>query len=209
MAQHPGPPSRRDRQQQTRHALVSAAREAFAEEGFHRANLEQIAHRAGYSKGAVYSNFEGKAALFLAVLDANLSTAEGEGWDPFEGPGAREVHAGAEGLSDQEMEQLTTGFALATLEFVAVAARDQELAADLRARMRTLLDAYITVARRERATSDELSAEQTGALLAALSQGAGFLQLAAETVLDRPLLQEGMRRIIGAGPDGAAQQDRG
>lgn len=205
MAQHPGPPSRRDRQQQTRRALVTAAREAFAEEGYHGANLEQIAHRAGYSKGAVYSNFEGKAALFLAVLDANLSTAQGEGWEPFEEPGAREIHAGAERLSEQEMEQMTTGFALATLEFVAVAARDQELAADLRTRMRTLLDTYVTVARREQATDDGLSAEQAGALLAALSQGAGFLQLAAETVLDRPLLEEGMRRITGGGPDRAAE----
>lgn len=205
MAQHPGPPSRRDRQQQTRHALVSAAREAFAEEGYHRANLEQIAHRAGYSKGAVYSNFDGKAALFLAVLDANLSTAEEEGWDPFEGSGLREVHAGVEGLTGPEIEQLTTGFALATLEFVAVAARDQELAADLRARMSMLLDAYITVARREQATDDQLSAEQTGVLLAALSQGAGFLQLAAETALGRPLIEEGMRRIIGHDPDRAAE----
>ena len=197
MSPHPAPPSRRDRQQQTRHALVGAAHESFAEEGYHRANLEQIAHRAGYSKGAVYSNFTGKASLFLAVLDANLSAAAQEGWDPFRDSDAQ---PGAEGLSAQQQETLSTGFALATLEFVAVAARDESLRPDLQSRLRTLLDAYVEVARRERAPGGALADEQMGALLAALVQGAGFLQLAGTTVLDRSLLEEGMRRITGEGP---------
>ena len=44
---------------------------AFLERGFHGASLDEIAEEAGYSKGAVYSNFAGKDDLFLAVLDAN------------------------------------------------------------------------------------------------------------------------------------------
>jgi AcrR family transcriptional regulator len=38
----------------------------------HGASLDEIAERAGYSKGAVYSNFAGKDELFLAVLDAQF-----------------------------------------------------------------------------------------------------------------------------------------
>ena len=50
----------------------------FSRDGYHGASLEEIADTAGFSKGAVYSNFGGKAELFLAVLDHNLSTLRGE-----------------------------------------------------------------------------------------------------------------------------------
>jgi AcrR family transcriptional regulator len=41
----------------------------FLERGFHGASLEEISARAGFSTGAVYSNFASKDDLFLAVLD--------------------------------------------------------------------------------------------------------------------------------------------
>jgi AcrR family transcriptional regulator len=58
-----------ERKQRTRGELVSTARTVFLERGFHGASLDEIAERAGYSKGAVYSNFASKDDLFLAVLD--------------------------------------------------------------------------------------------------------------------------------------------
>lgn len=63
--------SRTERKEQTRGDLVAAARHVFVERGFHRASLDEIALEAGYTKGAVYSNFADKDALFLAVLDAH------------------------------------------------------------------------------------------------------------------------------------------
>lgn len=42
----------------------------FLRDGFHGASLTQIAEDAGYTFGAVYSNFQNKEELFLAVLDA-------------------------------------------------------------------------------------------------------------------------------------------
>ena len=72
MTDLPDPISRRDRQRQTREAIVFAARAAFAEAGYHGARLDRIARAAGFSKGAVYSNFAGKAELFLAVLDKDI-----------------------------------------------------------------------------------------------------------------------------------------
>ena len=61
-----------ERKHQTRTELVATARELFLELGFHGASLDLIADRAGYSKGAVYSNFASKDDLFLAVLDAHF-----------------------------------------------------------------------------------------------------------------------------------------
>jgi AcrR family transcriptional regulator len=48
--------------------VLRAAREVFEELGYHRASTDLIARRAGYSKGALYSNFAGKDDLFLALL---------------------------------------------------------------------------------------------------------------------------------------------
>jgi AcrR family transcriptional regulator len=65
--------SRQDQKQQTRAGLVAAAREVFLRCGFHGASLEEISEQAGYTKGAVYSNFAGKDELFLAVMDAHAA----------------------------------------------------------------------------------------------------------------------------------------
>jgi AcrR family transcriptional regulator len=61
--------SRGDSKAQTRADLLGAARRVFVERGFHAATLDDIAEAAGYTKGAVYSNFRGKDDLFLALLE--------------------------------------------------------------------------------------------------------------------------------------------
>ena len=62
--------SRSQRQEQTRAQLLDAALRVFLRRGFHGASLDEIAEEAGYTTGAVYSNFKGKDDLFLAVLEA-------------------------------------------------------------------------------------------------------------------------------------------
>jgi AcrR family transcriptional regulator len=59
------------RRQQTRDHLLAAASQVFAERGFHGASLDEVAAVAGFSKGAVYSNFKNKEDLFLALFKAN------------------------------------------------------------------------------------------------------------------------------------------
>src|SRR5690242_18728785 len=60
---------RAERKERTKSELVDAARTVFLRRGFHRASLDEIAEEAGYTKGAVYSNFEGKDDLFLAAFE--------------------------------------------------------------------------------------------------------------------------------------------
>jgi AcrR family transcriptional regulator len=62
--------TRAERQQQTRAELLAAAHRVFLRDGFHGASLTEIAEEAGYTFGAVYSNFQNKDDLFLAVMDA-------------------------------------------------------------------------------------------------------------------------------------------
>lgn len=55
-----------------RAALLNAAAEVFAERGFRDASIDEVASRAGYSKGAVYWHFTGKDDLFLALVDERI-----------------------------------------------------------------------------------------------------------------------------------------
>jgi AcrR family transcriptional regulator len=61
--------TRERRLEHTRSLLLDAAEDVFAEKGFAPATLEDIAQRAGYTKGAIYKHFATKADLFLAVSD--------------------------------------------------------------------------------------------------------------------------------------------
>jgi AcrR family transcriptional regulator len=119
--------SRRDRKERTRAELVAAARAVFLSRGFHGASLEEISERAGYTKGAVYSNFAGKNELFLAVLDAHAAGrvrayAEAAG-------GAESMDAAVRALS----REMTTGagadprWVPVLIEFWTHASRHDEL----------------------------------------------------------------------------------
>jgi AcrR family transcriptional regulator len=70
------PLSRAERREQTRDDLIAAADRLFVEGGFHATSLDQIAAGAGYTKGAVYSNFASKEDLFFAVYERRAAVAE-------------------------------------------------------------------------------------------------------------------------------------
>jgi AcrR family transcriptional regulator len=61
--------TRERRLEHTRSLLLDAAEAVFAEKGFTPATLDDIAHTAGYTKGAIYKHFTTKEELFLAVSD--------------------------------------------------------------------------------------------------------------------------------------------
>ena len=64
------PPAPTRRRAETRARLVAAAAEVFAERGFGRATVEDVCERAGYSRGAFYSNFDSLDTLFFALYSA-------------------------------------------------------------------------------------------------------------------------------------------
>jgi AcrR family transcriptional regulator len=64
--------SRAERREQTRQELVTAAEACFVTRGFHATSVDQVAERAGYTKGAVYSNFASKEDLFFAVYERRV-----------------------------------------------------------------------------------------------------------------------------------------
>lgn len=190
----PTPRTRVQQQRATRRALIDAAREVFARDGYHGANLSRIAKHAGFSKGAVYSNFEHKAALFLAVMDRDLLALRGSGWDPLE-PYEYRDHSELVDLDAMR------GFALATLEFIATAVRDEELNAALLDRIELLLGAYERVVSSGRSDDDHLDDRQLAALLTALDQGVALLAVSGIVAVDGSMLRIGLRRLLRPSPD--------
>ena len=71
------PLTRARRREMTREHLMDAAATVFARDGFHAASLDDVAALAGFTKGAVYSNFKSKDDLFLAVFDHRLNREAG------------------------------------------------------------------------------------------------------------------------------------
>jgi AcrR family transcriptional regulator len=61
--------TRAERQARTREALIATAKDLFLDVGYAATSLDRVAEAAGFSKGAVYSNFRHKDELCLAVLD--------------------------------------------------------------------------------------------------------------------------------------------
>jgi AcrR family transcriptional regulator len=81
-----------ERTEATTSALVDAARELFARDGYEATSLDAVAAKAGVTKGAVYHHFEGKRQLFEAVfsreverLASPLANAYARKKDPWDG----------------------------------------------------------------------------------------------------------------------------
>ena len=106
--------------------FLDAGLEVFAERGFHAASMDEICARAELSRGAFYSNFSGKEALFLALFDRHAETQIGritaviDAADSLESAIAAAARAAAHDDPDERR------WALLSTEFTIYAARDGE-----------------------------------------------------------------------------------
>jgi AcrR family transcriptional regulator len=159
---------------QTRERLLNAARRVFASRGYHGASVEEIAAEAGFSTGALYSNFDGKEALFLALLDREIDDHAREIEEAVRERAtiAERARGGAErwmAMIEREPE-----LQLLFMEFWAYAARDpkvrRQVAASF-ARARGVLTGLIADGARDFELELELPAEQLAIAIDALAEG--------------------------------------
>jgi AcrR family transcriptional regulator len=59
----------------TRNLLLNAAEQVFARVGYEKAQVEEIAEAAGFSKGALYAHFKSKEELFLGLYEAKTASS--------------------------------------------------------------------------------------------------------------------------------------
>ena len=149
MSSEPKRETRAEKQARTRAELIETAAKVFARRGYKGASVEEIAEEAGYSHGAVYSNFDGKADLFLAVLEEYMAERAQElAATQVELAEDAPIEIRARALADQWMERFAKDREsfLLHMEFVAHAGRDPKLAERFGTRsaaLREAIAAYI------------------------------------------------------------------
>jgi AcrR family transcriptional regulator len=157
--------------------LLSAARHVFGELGYSGASLDEIAERAGFTKGAVYSHFRSKADLFLSLLEERIEQRAA-------GQRAMASHPMSAAAVAELVREVTSQsrsdpqWRLAVLEFRVVAARDPELNARYATAHRNALDGLAETLRTlfaELGTEPNLPIEQVALIAFALDSG-GFLE---------------------------------
>ena len=127
--------TRAESQTQTRADLLEAAARVFTRHGYERASIAEIADEAGYSHGAVYSNFDGKDDLFLALYEQWLARRVAEIDATWSQDGTLAERARA--VADDWMRRLSNDPApfLLRLELTARAAHDRDLQEKLATRV--------------------------------------------------------------------------
>jgi AcrR family transcriptional regulator len=115
--------SRSEQADDVRKRLLAAARTVFMRDGYHGATLDEVVRVAGFSKGVVYSRFESKAELFLALLEERIALRAAEL------PAAAREGEGGDGMFRQWFARTHNeeAWALVVLEFRIAAARDPAL----------------------------------------------------------------------------------
>ncbi|TDZ80167.1 HTH-type transcriptional regulator TtgR [Mycobacteroides salmoniphilum] len=130
--------TRSEAQAQTKARLVESATQLYLQHGFAATSNEQVAEDAGYSRGAVYSNFPSKEALALEVIDRHTEQVL-ESSRQVLGEGSSEDRL--EKFQDWIEQSLSdTGWALLKIELALVARHNSTLNEELAARDKTMLD---------------------------------------------------------------------
>ena len=124
--------TRVEQSQRNRALVLAAARQAFLARGYHGASLEQIADEAGFSKGVVYSQFENKADLFLALLEDRIqerATENARFVEALIAEGGCDVDQGVRALAEHvtRREHADAEWGLLVVEFRVHAARNPDL----------------------------------------------------------------------------------
>jgi AcrR family transcriptional regulator len=142
------PPRRLTRPEQqalTRERVLDAADAVFTERGFHAARLEDVAELAGYTRGAVNSNFKDKNDLALAIIERRIKTVTALLDEIAAASEATASDAEAAGLRFSELLAGARDWGPLFLEFVTHASRHPELAARMTELYRGLADSIATV----------------------------------------------------------------
>jgi AcrR family transcriptional regulator len=188
-----GPPrlTREQSKAATRERLLAAARGVFASRGFHAASVEEIASQAGFSTGALYSNFEGKEDLFLVLMEREIEEHAREIAEAVarRSSVAERAAGGAQrwmAMIEREPELL-----LLFMEFWAYGVRDPKVRPKVAARfaqVRRMLTQLIADGMREFDLELELPAEELAVAIDALADGIARQKLADPSAVPDELM---------------------
>jgi AcrR family transcriptional regulator len=192
--------TRAEAKARTREQLLDAAAHTFARKGFAGASVEEIAESAGYTIGALYSNFGSKEQLFLelltvrarqrAVSATEILSAGGEGGtDPVEMLSRLLV-----AVADSD-----TDFMALQAEFWLYAVRNPAAMEAFAAQQRGQADALeslVTAAMRQYGVPADVPAKSVTTLVFALFQGLVRQRRVDEAAVPDELVSQGLRWLF-------------
>jgi AcrR family transcriptional regulator len=197
--------SRDERRAQTRERLLDAAADVFNRLGYHGASLEAVAEAAGYTKGAVYSNFASKAELFFALCERKSVTSNSaEVRERFR---ALPLDAFLDGMGEMLRAQAASDetWDVLTIEVWLAAMRDPALrgivAHDYR-EMRAEFGPEVERKLREVGITTPFTAAELGSLVSALGSGLILQYYLEPDAVDPGLITRALRRLLGLGEAG-------
>ncbi|MFD9963602.1 TetR/AcrR family transcriptional regulator [Amycolatopsis sp. NPDC058986] len=197
--------TRAESQARTREQLLATAKELFLRDGYAMTSLEKVADEAGYSKGAVYSNFRNKDELCLAVLDRiHDEQVEMVAQALVDAEGLEDLLAGFQAWAERSIgDEAWTSL---EVEFAVGARRDPRIRAELATRDKAVRD---TIAGLLTGFSERLgitlpmSADDAATALLSLGIGLG-VQRAIDPTIPVSVLPDVIRLFAGARDTGTA-----
>jgi AcrR family transcriptional regulator len=165
----------------TRERLLAAARSAFASHGFHGASVDEIASRAGFSTGALYSNFDGKEDLFLVLMEREIKEHAREISEAVRERASVAERATGGARQWMTMIEREPELLLLFMEFWAYGVRDAQVRPKVAAQfaqVRKMLTKLVEDGVREFELELEIPAEQLAVAIDALADGIARQKLA-------------------------------
>jgi AcrR family transcriptional regulator len=192
--------------ERNRELLLAAARRVFLARGYHGATLEAIAVEAGFSKGVVYSQFESKADLFLALLDERIEERAAENQKVVRAAGGGAAAVAALCALGRRRARKEIDWNLLLFEFRAQAARDpvlNESYAKAHARVIDGIANLLTGIFDAADVEPSLSPRILATFVLAVGSGANLENLAIPDSLPAAAVIELIERALGLGAEAA------
>ena len=197
--------TRAEAKARTREQLLDAATRVFARKGYAGASVEEIAESAGYSIGALYSNFASKEQLFLELMSARRERRVNEVASILD---AADPVDALVALLDRSAERDPDLVALRA-EFWLYAVRNPEAMDALTAQLRRQVDALIGIisAATERwGTPPDVPAAEVATLVLAMFQGLVRQRRIDPDRVSGELFGQGVRWLFGGLRAASGQQ---
>jgi AcrR family transcriptional regulator len=201
------------RRAMTREHLLEAAAIVFARDGFHGASLDDIAATAGFTKGAVYSNFKSKEDLLLVLMDQHMTEQFADIVDSLDTE---------ERTQEQQLPRIARtvvnhmwddDWSMLWLEFILYAARNPEARSKIQTLIRKSREQIVELIEKEYAHTGQepkYSPQQIAIITTAMFDGLGTYHLVEPEVANDETIRTLLKLLYDAmGIDDEGQAETG
>jgi AcrR family transcriptional regulator len=199
---------RRAMKERTRERLLDAATAVFARRGFEGASLDEIAETAGYTKGAIYSNFASKTDLIVGLMQRRIVEQTAAAEAAFQGTTLDD------GLRTLEARSVETGpgdrdWVVLAIEFWLLAMRDERARAAMAEEYehaRSITAAMLEAKYAEAGQAPPMPARDLAILIESVGVGVTLQSLLDPAAIPAGLQARAVAMLLSASPSNAASE---